>query len=243
MPGIWLLFAGFITFMSVATLWLGWQLLRQNGRTLLRLDDLEHRLEELEFGELSGSGDNEAHPETGGETDQGLVTSAATKGNGEDRVNRFAERSLARSRIKRDGLKAGTIAPDFRLPLLGGDELGLSELRGRRLLLVFSDPHCGPCNALAPRLEKFHREHPELLIVMISRGEPKENRAKVKEHGLTFPVLLQQRWEISRRYAMFATPIAYLIDEAGIIKNDVAVGVEPILSLLAQAAEPAVLAP
>src|SRR5690349_8300842 len=31
--------------------WLGWQLLRQNGRILLRLDKLEKRLDELEFGE------------------------------------------------------------------------------------------------------------------------------------------------------------------------------------------------
>ena len=44
---------------------------------------------------------------------------------------------------------------------------------------------------------------------MINKGEAKENRAKVKEHGLTFPVVLQQQWEISRRYAMFATPTAY----------------------------------
>ena len=70
---------------------------------------------------------------------------------------------------------------------------------------------------------------------MISKGEPKENRAKVKEHGLTFPVVLQQRWEISRRYAMFATPIAYLIDEAGILVNDVAVGTDAILELMTQA--------
>src|SRR5437762_12564153 len=30
--------------------WLGWQLLRQNGRLLLRLDEVEKRLEALEFG-------------------------------------------------------------------------------------------------------------------------------------------------------------------------------------------------
>ena len=72
---------------------------------------------------------------------------------------------------------------------------------------------------------------------MISRGEPKENRAKVKEHNLTFPVLLQQRREISRLYAMFATPIAYLIEESGVITHDVAVGLEPILSLMAEGEE------
>ena len=52
---------------------------------------------------------------------------------------------------------------------------------------------------------------------------------------MTFPVVLQQQWEISRRYAMFATPIAYLIDEAGVIAHDVAVGTDAILDLMARA--------
>jgi len=42
------------------------------------------------------------------------------------------------------------------------------------VLLVFSSPDCGPCNTLAPRLEKFHREHPDIKVVLISKGEPKE---------------------------------------------------------------------
>ncbi len=37
----------------LAGCWLGWQLLRQNGRILLRLDELEKRLDALEFGEPS----------------------------------------------------------------------------------------------------------------------------------------------------------------------------------------------
>jgi peroxiredoxin len=153
---------------------------------------------------------------------------------GNGRADRFRNRSLANSKIKRDGLKTGTVAPDFRLPRLDGrSDLALRDLRGRRVLLVFSSPHCGPCNTLAPELEKFHRDHPGVDVVMVSKGEPKENRAKVKEHGLTFPIVLQQQWEISRRYAMFATPIAYLIDEQGVIVHDVAVGSDPILKLLA----------
>ena len=86
-----------------------------------------------------------------------------------------------------------------------------------------------------PQLEQLHRDQPGLRLVTISRGEPEENRAKVKAHGVTYPVVLQQQWEISRSYAMFATPIAYLIDEAGIITHDVAIGEEAILSLLTEA--------
>ena len=242
----------------VVVSWLGWQLLRQNGRLLLRLEALEAQLNELEFGE------------------------------DEDPANRFNNGSLAKSKITRDGLKAGTPAPDFRLPRLDGrGELSLSDFRGRRVLLVFSSPQCGPCNALAPELEKFYQSHhydtgqrrevedssmfvpvnpspqpsprrtgregpsdlslsngekvtdrpdeekfPGVEVVMISKGEPKENRAKVKQHSLTFPIVLQQQWDISRRYAMFATPIAYLIDEQGVIVHDVAVGTDAIQSLL-----------
>ena len=71
---------------------------------------------------------------------------------------------------------------------------------------------------------------------MISKGESKEIRAKVKEHGLTFPIVLQRQWGISRRYAFFATPVAYLINEAGIVVEDVAVGSEAILELAARSA-------
>jgi hypothetical protein len=53
---------------------------------------------------------------------------------------------------------------------------------------------------------------------------------------LTFPIVLQQQWEVSRRYAMFATPIAYMVDQVGVISHDVAVGVESIQTLLAKVA-------
>jgi len=188
--------------------WLGWQLLQQNGRFLLRIEALEQRLDEFEFGEES-----------------------------EDAEQHFSNRSRSRSKIKRDGLKAGTAAPDFRLPRLDGKgDFSLAEFRGRRVLLVFSSPHCVPCNTLAPQLETLHRAHPEIEMLMISKDEPRENRVKVKEHGLTFTIVLQQQWEISRKYGMFATPIAYLIDDNGIIVHDVAVGVEGVENLIARAA-------
>jgi peroxiredoxin len=166
----------------------------------------------------------------GGQADQG-ERGAAVRANGKKPRGK-ANRGLHTSHIQRDGLKAGTPAPAFRLPLLDGGELALEALRGRRVLLVFSDPECGPCDQLAPHLERTHRENPALRVLMVSRGDAEVNRRKVKEHGLTFPVVLQRQWEVSRRYAMFATPIAYLIDEQGVIAADVAVGVEPILSLL-----------
>ena len=98
-------------------------------------------------------------------------------------------------------------------------------------MLVFSDPDCGPCNLLAPQLERLSRNTPAVSVVMVSRGDPDRNRRKVAEHGLTFPVVLQEQWKLSREYAKFATPIAYLIDGQGRIATDVALGIDAILAL------------
>jgi peroxiredoxin len=146
-------------------------------------------------------------------------------------ANGPVHRSLEKSRIDRQGLPAGTPAPRFQLPTLDGSELSLDRYRGQTVLLVFSDPHCGPCDQLAPQLERLHRHRADLQVVMISRGDPEENCAKAAQHGLTFPVALQRKWEISKLYAMFATPIAYLIDAEGVIAANIAVGEGQILAL------------
>jgi peroxiredoxin len=148
------------------------------------------------------------------------------------------KRELSESKLQRDGLPAGTPAPDFRLPLLHGGELSLSEYQGRKVLLVFSDPNCGPCDQLSPQLEQLARRTAAVQVLMVSKGDAEANRAKAAQHGVTFPILLQQQWEVSKAYAKFATPIGYLIDEAGIIAKEIAIGVEPILSLLAEPAIP-----
>jgi peroxiredoxin len=148
-------------------------------------------------------------------------------------------RPLATSRLKRDGLTAGTPAPGFRLPRVEGGEIALEDFCGRSVLLVFSDPQCGPCDELAPQLEQVHRQASGLQVLMIGRRDREANRQKVAQHGLTFPVALQKNWEVSLLYAMFATPIGYLIDAQGVVRSDVAVGVGPILALASSAGAPA----
>jgi len=181
--------------------WVAYNLLRQNGRTLLRMDALETEVERLSAG---------GEPST---------------------ARPFGDRTLAGSRIKRDGLPAGTMAPSFTLPRLDGGELSLGDYKGRRVLLVFSDPDCAPCNLLAPKLEQLAKTTPGIDVVMVSRGDEDRNRRKVAEFGLSFPVVLQDQWKLSREYAKFGTPIAYLIDEGGRIATDVAVGMDAILAL------------
>jgi peroxiredoxin len=143
------------------------------------------------------------------------------------------ERPLSESRIERDGLKAGSVAPPFRLPDIYGDTVSLESYRGRRVLLVFTDPHCGPCEALAPDLARLARQGRDggLSVVAIARGAAEDNARDAELYEFIFPVALQKRWEVSKGYGIFATPVGFLIDEQGVIVRDVAVGPDAIVAL------------
>jgi peroxiredoxin len=140
-------------------------------------------------------------------------------------------RPIENSTLTRAGLTAGTAAPAFSLPRIDGGTLSLADYQGRRVLLVFSDPDCAPCNRLAPELEQLHQDLTGLDVLMVSRGTLGANRARAEELGLTFPIALQRHWDVSRDYGMFATPIAYLIDERSLLASDVRVGHDSILEL------------
>jgi len=143
----------------------------------------------------------------------------------------FADRALSASRINRDGLQPGVVAPAFSLPTVDGQTVALSDYVGRRVLLVFSDPECAPCLELLPRLDAAARAG-DVPVLVISRGDVDTNRRKLAAARATLTVALQAHWEISHLYAKFSTPIAYLVDEQGRIASEVAVGATAILSLL-----------
>jgi peroxiredoxin len=172
-------------------------------------------------------------PEPGEGDDAAEGHDSSGNGNGSGPVaTKVNTRDVSESKIKRDGLSAGTIAPAFAVEDLKGKTRSLLDYRGKRVLLVFSDVTCGPCEQLAPELVRLYERKPDdLEIVMISRGDLEENKRKAKAFGYPFPVLVQNAWEVSKDYAMFATPIAYLIDADGIIVKDVAIGNEAILAL------------
>jgi len=135
------------------------------------------------------------------------------------------------------GLPVGSEAPDFNLSGLHGETLTLESLRsaGKLVLLLFTDPGCGPCTAMLPEIGRWQEEYSEKLTVsLISRGDPEENRAKMGEHGLS-KVLLQGDWEVSEAYRVSGTPSAVLVRPDGTIGSAMMGGAEAIEALLAHA--------
>jgi thiol-disulfide isomerase/thioredoxin/uncharacterized membrane protein YphA (DoxX/SURF4 family) len=132
------------------------------------------------------------------------------------------------------GLPVGASAPAFRLANLAGGETGLAELLapGLPVMLLFMDPHCGPCAALMPEVGRWNREHAgRMTLAVVSRGKVKENRAKYGNAGLEH-VLLQENYEVGERYSALGTPSAVAIRPDGRIGSLVLQGTDMIKSVL-----------
>ena len=80
----------------------------------------------------------------------------------------------ARSVAQCGGPRPGGGAPGFQLPNLAGRLHTLDSLRagGRPVLLLFSDPGCGPCTKLAPEVARWQRDHADELTVAVIEHPP-----------------------------------------------------------------------
>ncbi len=121
-------------------------------------------------------------------------------------------------RLGRDGLKPGKKAPDFSLPSADGKEVALHDFAGRKVLLVFTQSGCSPCKKMVPELNRLEKGS-DCKVLVVNNGDAETTRKWSTEVGARFPVLAQTQFTISKKYEVFATPFAFLIDEKGLIAS------------------------
>ncbi|HAF14586.1 MAG TPA: hypothetical protein DHU55_00330 [Blastocatellia bacterium] len=132
------------------------------------------------------------------------------------------------------GLPVDSIAPHFDLPAYDGGSRSLDQLLsyGKPLLLIFTNPLCGPCIVLFEEIKNWQQAHShKLTIALISRGTIKENFVNVAKNGLG-QVLLQKAREVGEKYGATATPTAVLVNTDGRIASLPAAGGDEIRKLL-----------
>ncbi len=145
----------------------------------------------------------------------------------------------ARPEASPAGLAVGSAAPEFELPDLSGRPVTLADLRSAsegHLMIVFSDPGCGPCSAMMPRVADWQRERPGgLRTVVVSRGGRDAHLAYAAEHGV-IDLLVQRDREVSRSFEVSGTPSAVLIGRDGTVASTVHTGEDQIATLVASRA-------
>jgi thiol-disulfide isomerase/thioredoxin len=119
--------------------------------------------------------------------------------------------------------KVGTLAPDFTLPSLAGDEVTLSDLRGKPVVLAFFASWCNPCEKDMPVLQRLQDENPDdLHVIGVNYKDFKGDTADFVERlGVTFPALIEHpnKNPVGNAYDVNAMPDTLFIDANGIVQE------------------------
>ena len=111
-----------------------------------------------------------------------------------------------------------SLAPDFNLLDPNGTLVGLSNYRGKVVLLNFWATWCGPCREEMPSLENLNQSFDDQGLAILAVNQ-RENAALVtrfmKTNGLNFTTPLDTTGRVAGYYRVYGIPVSYLIDANG----------------------------
>lgn len=115
-------------------------------------------------------------------------------------------------------------APDFELQTVDGATAGITDFRGKVVLLNFWATWCPPCKAEMPDLNALHRSHGDtrgFTVVGINLEETASDvRDFAAQHQLAFPLLLDSDGQVtSKLFAIRTLPTSMIIDRDGFIRD------------------------
>jgi len=115
-------------------------------------------------------------------------------------------------------------APDFVLKNINGEDVKLSDFRGKFVLLNFMDTGCHWCRKEMPHLqelyEKFGGSDFAIVVVFQDRKGIKAVAPFMKKTGYTFAIssgLLDPTGEVGELYSVTGTPTTLLLDRKGMV--------------------------
>lgn len=128
-----------------------------------------------------------------------------------------------------EGLPVGIPAPDFTLPDADGNQVSLSDFRGKNVVLVFYPLDWSP--ACSDQLSLYQSELPDFekqdaVVIGISVDSLYSHGAWSLVRGITFPLLadFHPNGEVSKMYRVmrktegFSERALYIIDKGGNIR-------------------------
>lgn len=112
----------------------------------------------------------------------------------------------------------GDEAIDFTLKDMEGNQVKLSDYRGKVVVLNFFATWCQPCIDEAPELEAFGTEYKDADLLIIAKGETTKRMEKyISQANSKLHYLLDTKEEVSKDYSVIGQPETIIIDENGII--------------------------
>jgi peroxiredoxin len=121
------------------------------------------------------------------------------------------------------GTSVGYLAPDFTLTDVDGQQVTLSQFRGKEVLLNFWT-YCDACKAELPYIQKVYdgrdATDPDLVVLALNVTQPADQVQEfVDYYGFTFPFLLDTWGTVASSYYVHDIPTTFFIDRNGVIAD------------------------
>jgi cytochrome c biogenesis protein CcmG/thiol:disulfide interchange protein DsbE len=120
--------------------------------------------------------------------------------------------------------KGPSLAPEFSLKTLTGEEMSLAKNKGKILLIDFWATWCGPCREAIPHLVHLHKTYRgqglEVVGLSMDKGDPKTVDHFVESLDIPYPIAIAPE-EIARAYGVNGLPTTVLIDKEGQIREKI----------------------
>ena len=116
-------------------------------------------------------------------------------------------------------LKPGSPAPNFTLKSLDGENVSLSQFKGKVVLLNFWATWCSPCKEEIPELNRLYEKMKDRNFVILAVSEDNKPPEKIKdftrEYNMKFTVLYDGSRTAAGLYRLSGVPETFLIDKNG----------------------------
>lgn len=135
-------------------------------------------------------------------------------------------------RAQEGSISVGSQVPDFTLTTFEGEQIKLSSLRGKVVVVNFWASWCKPCEQEAADLEsawRYYQERGDVVFLGIAWTDTeKKSLEYLQKFDITYPNGPDLRTRISQAFRITGVPETYIIDKSGVLAY---VKVSPFLSL------------
>jgi peroxiredoxin len=116
-------------------------------------------------------------------------------------------------------LENDTLATDFDLENIQGEQVRLSDLRGKVVVVNYWATWCGPCVEEMPMFQEYQDKYPGFVMISIDQEEglPKV-RDFIEKIGIRYQILMDYNGKVAQNYKVFMLPTTHFIDENGMIR-------------------------
>ncbi len=118
------------------------------------------------------------------------------------------------------GTEIGDLAPDFTASTIMGENIRLSDFRGRVTVINNFASWCGPCLLETPNLvEVYSAEEGQVMFIGLNMQEAEKEVLNYREYfDIPYPLVIDPDGRLAEIFHPIGLPTSWFIDEEGVVR-------------------------